>query len=105
MQIIPPAIFRESIDTPIQLKKNFPPYAKTINTIKAIKDALIAILNLCAFVAPSVNNKNKGPIPAASMATNKTAKELKKVELIINIYFGGSDGTRTRGLLRDRQAL
>ena len=32
--------------------------------------------------APSVNNKNKGPIPAASIATNKTAKELKKTELI-----------------------
>jgi hypothetical protein len=43
---------------------------------------LIAILNLCSLVAPSVNNKNKGPIPAASMATNKTAKELKKAELI-----------------------
>jgi hypothetical protein len=81
-KIIPPAILREFIDTPIQLKKNLPPYAKIINTVKAIKDDLIAILNLCSFVAPSVNNKNKGPIPAASIATNKTAKELKKVELI-----------------------
>jgi hypothetical protein len=43
---------------------------------------LIAILNLCSRDAPSVNNKNKGPIPAASIATNKTAKELKKAELI-----------------------
>ncbi len=82
-----------------------PPYAKIINTIKEIKDALIAILNLCSRDAPSVNNKNKGPIPAASIATNKTAKELKKVELILNIYFGGSDGTRTRDLSRDRRSL
>ena len=52
-----------------------------------------------------VNNKNKGPIPAASIATNNTAKELKKVELILNIYFGGSDGTRTRDLSRDRRSL
>jgi len=81
-KIIPPAILREFIDTPIQLKKNLPPYAKIINTVKAIRDDLIAILNLCSLVAPSVNNKNKGPIPAASIATNKTAKELKKVELI-----------------------
>jgi hypothetical protein len=81
-KIIPPAIFKESIETPIQLKKNLPPYAKIINTINEIKDALIAILNLCSLVAPSVNNKNKGPIPAASIATNKTAKELKKAELI-----------------------
>ena len=104
-KIIPPAIFKESIETPIQLKKNLPPYAKIINTIKEIKDALIAILNLCSRDAPSVNNKNKGPIPAASIATNKTAKELKKVELILNIYFGGSDGTRTRDLSRDRRSL
>jgi len=81
-KIIPPAIFKESIETPIQLKKNLPPYANIINTIKEIRDALIAILNLCSRDAPSVNNKNKGPIPAASIATNKTAKELKKVELI-----------------------
>ena len=73
-KIIPPAILREFIDTPIQLKKNLPPYAKIINTVKAIRDDLIAILNLWSLVAPSVNNKNKGPIPAASIEQIKLQK-------------------------------
>ena len=38
-------------------------------------------------------------------ADKKAKEELKKVELILNIYFGGSDGTRTRDLSRDRRSL